>query len=335
MKYNNTFDKLSTRGFAPIIILAIFFGVLAVGGVAYFAGKSSAPKPEVSDNSNYYPPVEQNQNTNPPVITNTNPQENQQVQNNNQNSLKCNSNSYPSITLLSPNGGEVFKVGDIMQVKYSSCNMPNNHFDRFDRYELQTYDAKSGEFIGSVRLEGAVMKPGIMEWKIPSLIDSTRKHKIYLDYGYDGDGNPADISDNFFIINGGVITDCIQTTKPWIKILSPNGGEIYQKGQEIQIKWETCNAKTGQTISLNISQVNSSGIENPVISFFQPPHQIGNPNGKNIVNAILGPSYSTNNNWPFSSGSNFKVSVIMNLLSISTGEPPFLKDSSNNTFTIN
>mgnify|MGYP001579353697 FL=1 len=66
MKYN--------KGFAPILVLIIVLGALAVGGVAYFAGKSSAPKNEVTDNSNDYPPVNQNQtppttNNNPPVQT--------------------------------------------------------------------------------------------------------------------------------------------------------------------------------------------------------------------------------------------------------------------------
>lgn len=58
MKYN--------KGFTPIIILLIVLGVLAVGGVAYFAGKSSAPKNEVSDNSNYFPTTT---NNNPPQQT--------------------------------------------------------------------------------------------------------------------------------------------------------------------------------------------------------------------------------------------------------------------------
>src|SRR3990167_7163080 len=62
MKYN--------KGFAPVLILIIVLGVLAVSGVSYFAGKRSAPKNEVSDNSNYLPPVDQNYN---PPTTNNNP----------------------------------------------------------------------------------------------------------------------------------------------------------------------------------------------------------------------------------------------------------------------
>ena len=60
------------KGFVPVTILIIVLGVLAVGGVAYFVGKSSAPKNEPSDNSNYVSPVEQNQN--PPTTSNNNTQ---------------------------------------------------------------------------------------------------------------------------------------------------------------------------------------------------------------------------------------------------------------------
>ena len=77
MKYN--------KGFAPILILVIVLGVLAVGGVAYFAGKSSAPKNEVSDNSNI---------------------------------------AKPSITILSPKGGESYT--NIIPVRWTSQNIQGN-----------------------------------------------------------------------------------------------------------------------------------------------------------------------------------------------------------------
>lgn len=34
---------------------------------------------------------------------------------------------------------------------------------------------------------------------------------------------------------------CTSSTTPWIKLLSPNGGEVYQAGQEITVMWEGCN----------------------------------------------------------------------------------------------
>jgi hypothetical protein len=36
-------------------------------------------------------------------------------------------------------------------------------------------------------------------------------------------------------------TDCLPTTAPWIKVVSPNGGENYTTGQQIEVKWDSCN----------------------------------------------------------------------------------------------
>ena len=36
-------------------------------------------------------------------------------------------------------------------------------------------------------------------------------------------------------------SDCLPTTDPWIRVISPNGGENYQMGENITIKWKTCN----------------------------------------------------------------------------------------------
>src|SRR3990167_11393283 len=101
MKYN--------KGFAPLVVLLIVLGVLAVGGVAYFAGKSSAPKNEVSDN--YFPTTEQNYT--PPTTNNNPPQQQTPPPANNlsQQQSACAPNDPPSIKVLSPNGGENYTVG--------------------------------------------------------------------------------------------------------------------------------------------------------------------------------------------------------------------------------
>ncbi len=106
MKYN--------KGFAPVLVLIIALGVLAVGGVAYFAGKNSAPKNEVSDNSNYFPATEQNYtppttNNNPPATSNT-------------NNVTPPVIAKPSITVNSPNGGEAWKRDTTQIIKWSSLN---------------------------------------------------------------------------------------------------------------------------------------------------------------------------------------------------------------------
>ncbi len=113
MKYN--------KGFASATILLIILGVLVVSGVAYFAGKNSAPKNEVADNSNYFPTTN---NTN---STQTSPSNNTSQQNTQtQQQVGCNSNSSPSVKIISPNGGETYQAGGNIQLKWRTCNIPQN-----------------------------------------------------------------------------------------------------------------------------------------------------------------------------------------------------------------
>ena len=49
-------------------------------------------------------------------------------------------------------------------------------------------------------------------------------------------------------------TDCLSTTKPWVKVLSQNGGETYTAGQQIIVKWESCNNPyTPKQVSVRLS----------------------------------------------------------------------------------
>ena len=45
-------------------------------------------------------------------------------------------------------------------------------------------------------------------------------------------------------------TDCDSSTAPYIKVLSPNGGETYNAGQKITVKWTSCNAGNNVIIGM-------------------------------------------------------------------------------------
>ena len=106
MKYN--------KGFAPIIILLIILGVLAVGGVAYFAGKSSAPKNEVTDNSNYFPMTEQNYT---PPTTNNNPPTQTPPPSNNPPQQQTPPPPQQQTGFISPTQGSTWSLGNSMAIK--------------------------------------------------------------------------------------------------------------------------------------------------------------------------------------------------------------------------
>jgi hypothetical protein len=47
-------------------------------------------------------------------------------------------------------------------------------------------------------------------------------------------------------------SECNANTPPWIKVLSPNGGEEYVAGENIEIKWETCNISSSKQIFIQL-----------------------------------------------------------------------------------
>lgn len=130
-------------------------------------------------------------------------------------------------------------------------------------------------------------------------------------------------------VNSNVSINCNGVSGEKIKVLSPNGGEVFQMGQTITITWETCNAQTGQTVSLAIGRVvNSMGGTQPAVSFF--PFQTSNDGHETVTLS----SSSTNGNWPFVAGSNYIVSATLNPLPNNTHETPYINDSSDSHFTI-
>ena len=98
----------NNKGFAPIAIVLIIIAVLAVGGVAYFAGKSSNSLPQNVVPDNYQSSGNQTNVAIPPV----------------QNTeADCLPNTAPWIKVLSPAGGEVYTVGQNVNVEWTSCNV--------------------------------------------------------------------------------------------------------------------------------------------------------------------------------------------------------------------
>lgn len=174
------------------LIVAIVLGVAVVGGGAYYLGKSNSG-PKVINPENILPNVD---NQKLPVV------EDKKVEvkasTNSQIVSECNSISKPSIKVLSPNGGEVYKAGDKITVKWVSCNVSTNKELVASFYYLRP-GSNAGNVSASVSLND-----GIEILTIPEnseILGKFYKVTVEESAGPDTKEYLGDSSDNTFTIN--------------------------------------------------------------------------------------------------------------------------------------
>ena len=103
MKYN--------KGFAPILIALIVAGALVIGGGAYYLGKSSSNVEKAIEVNNQVENLTSNQNQ--PVI---------EVKKENSTVVENKKTNTSLITVLTPNGGEVYKYTDKISIKWNGIS---------------------------------------------------------------------------------------------------------------------------------------------------------------------------------------------------------------------
>jgi len=48
--------------------------------------------------------------------------------------------------------------------------------------------------------------------------------------------------------------DCLPTTTPWIKVISPNGGETYHMGDSVKLIWKSCNLSSSTYLRASLQR---------------------------------------------------------------------------------
>ncbi len=100
--------------------------------------------------------------------------------------------------------------------------------------------------------------------------------------------------------------------KPRIWVLSPNGGEVYTAGQQITVKWRSCNISSDQVMTISLHDLYGSG---DVVVDKNRNSNVGTVQ----FPATIGARY----------GKYYKMSVEL------SGSYPIIQDLSDNLFTIN
>ncbi|MFA6325245.1 MAG: peptidoglycan-binding domain-containing protein [Candidatus Paceibacterota bacterium] len=235
----------------------------------------------------------------------------------------CRRSAPPSITVLSPNGGEVYTAGQQITVKWTSCNIPAGNMMPIG---LSIYDSSNNQTLGVTLTDNSSLNDGQEVVTLPTLA-SLGNLSQYLVFGlhykisvWDSVTSTVDYSNNLFTINAPV-TPCLPTTPPWINVISPNGGEVYTAGQHITITWTSCNIPAGDFVKANLV-------------FNGVPNNAGYSAVPGVYNSMnyLFPDNSLFTSGSLQSGLFYKIELTS--INFSTGAQ-HAQDLSNNLFTIN
>jgi peptidoglycan hydrolase-like protein with peptidoglycan-binding domain len=163
-----------------------------------------------------------------------------------------------NITVLSPNGGEVYDnnagigTNSVINVKYKSTGILGSQLTAYLYSPLNgnirsisgVADANDSAYLDFILPKGDLVNPGQYKITICSNVPVSGK-------------DLCDSSDDYFTIRG--------TTRPSITVLSPNGGETYTIGQSVPIKWSAQGFPSDSTLYLelrpNDSNIGSSPLK--------------------------------------------------------------------------
>lgn len=163
------------------------------------------------------------------------------------NQANADDSSRPSVSIISPAGGEVYKTGDKVTIKWNQTNVNKITIG------LKTETGVLADWI-VFGLEVDINKAtGEYEWTIPSYQYTGDKYLIEISGGHIGVGQD-NVTGNYFTIikqeqsdSAVAATSSQQTSKSGnmsITLIEPKGGEIYSPGDRVLIKWDQTNVKS-------------------------------------------------------------------------------------------
>lgn len=124
----------------------------------------------------------------------------------------------PSVTLVSPNGGETWQEGTEHAVTWTTTGSVSNvHLE---------YSANAGGEWHDIVL--STPNDGSYTWTVPATASTT----CYVRISEAADGAPADQSDATFTITAAPVPAAITVT-------APNGGETLAVGSQVSVTWST------------------------------------------------------------------------------------------------
>lgn len=228
MKYN--------KGSGLVVVLLIVFGFFVVGGVAYFAGK----------NNSIYPSITQNEN--PQVVPNNNP-------------------SKPLNNLPAP----IFTTNTATNISFNSATLNATITGLMDIHNGTGQSSYFEYGTSSANLNLISSSSGATQGTLSKTITGLQSNTTYyfravINYG--PNSVPANSYQHgnvmSFKTTNQISSDCTSNSVPSIKVLSPNGGQLWKIGQTYAVSWSTCNAPANSWVNLNYTvPYSSTSLQNP------------------------------------------------------------------------
>jgi hypothetical protein len=157
----------------------------------------------------------------------------------------------PSITITSPNSGEIWKAGETKTITWTGGSGAGSIYLKSDSQEAEDSQPSTGRGTGIVSIitSSVSLSAGYFTWTIPSTLRPANDYHIFI-----GNSVLYKQSQNFTIAPA--------STQPSITVTSPNGGEIWKVGEVKTVKYNVSNP-SGVTCA-DIYAVNSTGVKIPL-----------------------------------------------------------------------
>ena len=130
----------------------------------------------------------------------------------------------PTITVISPNGGEIWQIGETHNITWTSTGMTKVAIN------LKDYSGANHNYGIASGLNALL---GTYSWTVPDnvYVGTGSQYKLEISEYTTSGIYVSDSSDNYFSITSG-------STQPSLTVRTPNGGESWTQGTTQNIKWD-------------------------------------------------------------------------------------------------
>lgn len=171
--------------------------------------------------------------------------------------------SSPSITVLSPKEGDVWKIGENRQISWqtSGVTSPND--------KMTIYIVPTGDLSKNYNLAQEIPNTGSYNYVVDDPVTFIARSPLYAAGGQFKIFVCARLLNNQDLCSNGIgysnafsIVSSSTPASPSITVLSPNGGEIWQMGATHTVRWGTSNYPANTPVSVVLLKRTS---QNPMV----------------------------------------------------------------------